>query len=50
VPVYRIITKVCFAADDPTRKRWPAKVANLVERSFPVDGFGLFGPKAVAIG
>jgi hypothetical protein len=50
MPVYGIVAKVGFAADEPPRKWRPAKVANLIEWLFPVDGFGLFAPKAVAIG
>src|ERR1700756_5366159 len=50
MPVYGIVANVGFTADKPPRERRPAEVAHLIDRVFPVDGFGLFDPKAVTIG
>jgi len=48
--IHRIVANIGFAADEPPGERRPAKIANLVEWTLPVNGFGLFSPKTVAIG
>ena len=45
-----VVAQVGLAAHEPARKRRLAVIADLVERSMPVDQRGLFGPEAIAVG
>jgi hypothetical protein len=50
MPVDGVVAQVRAAADEPARERRAARVADAVERAFPIDQPRLLGPERVAIG
>jgi hypothetical protein len=46
MPVDCVIAKIRFASDEPFREGRLTEIADRMERSLPMNRFGLFGPEA----